>query len=587
MEFSAIITAVTLVSVVVMLLSAKIAAEYILFGGLGVLILTNVLSVEEAFAGLANEGVATVAILFVVASSLSQSGLLSQFSHMLLGKPKSMVGAQLRLMLPVAMFSSILNNTPVVAMSIPIVSDWCRRQKLAVSKLMIPLSFAAIIGGVCTVIGTSTNLVINDMLKQQLGHGLGLFDLAWIGVPCLIVVVIFIIAFSRWLLPDRDGRSSGFEDVRQYTVEMVVDETGVLVGKTVEAAGLRELPGLYLAEIIRNKQIIPMIGPLRVLQANDRLVFAGNVDAVIELKKITGLSSAENQVFKLSDTGARSLVEVVVSNEYPLLNKTVKESNFRRYYGAVIIALSRSGQQIKQRLGDMVLKPGDTLLLESSTEFVEKQRFSKDFLVVSPVAEYVPLKSQARWFSLFALIVMLVSVGVGWLTMFQAGCVAVGIMLVTGATNLRASRESINASVLLIIAASMGLGVAMEKSGLAVLISETILSPFSSSPMVSLALIFCLTALFSAVISNVAAAVLLFPIAVASANAMGVSITPFAVAIMVSASASFATPIGYQTNLMVYGPGGYTFNDFVRIGVPLTCVVGVVSVLLIPQVWPF
>ena len=587
MSFAQFLTAATLLGAIAVMARSRYQTEHILLVALGVLVLGDVLTVQQAFMGLANEGVATVAILFIVASSLSNSGALTQFSHSLLGRPRGLAQAQLRLMLPVSVFSSVLNNTPVVAMTIPLVSDWCRRMGFPVSKLMIPLSYAAIIGGVCTVIGTSTNLVINDRLQQSQGSGLALFELAWVGLPCVAVVIVFIVLCSRWLLPEKAGQTSGFDDVRQYTVEMVLDPHGPLVGKTVEQADLRELPGLYLAEIIRGGMVIPVIGPRRVLLADDRLVFAGNVDAVVDLKKIDGLLPAEDQVFKLTGGATRSLVEVVISNDYPLLNKTIKQSNFRQYYGAVIIAARRAGLQLKQRLGDLTLKPGDTLLLETNPQFVEKQRYVRDFLVVSPVTEFLPVQSATRWYALLTLLLMLALVGSGVLSMFKAGLLAVAALLLGRATTFREARKSINAPLLLTIAASMGLGAALENSGLALLLADTLVQPLLNSPTAVLALIFALTAVFSAFISNVAAAVLLFPIATAAAQAMGVSVTPYAVAIMVAASACFATPIGYQTNLMVYGPGGYNFMDFIRIGVPLTALVGLVSVLLIPVFWGF
>ena len=586
MDAAAVLTGLTLLVVMGFLFWGKYPPENVLASGLCILIFGGVISIEQALSGFANEGVATIAVLFIVAHGLSTSGVLSQFSQYLLGKPKSIVAAQIRLMLPVALFSSVLNNTPVVAMTIPIVSDWCRRYNLSVSKLMMPLSYAAIIGGVCTLIGTSTNLILNDMLISQTGKGLGLFELAWVGLPCVLAVLVFVLVFSRYLLPDKQGASSGFADGRQYTVEMIVDAAGPLAGKTIEQADLRNLAGLYLVEIIRDGDVIPVIGPKRYLMANDRLVFAGNVDAVVDLKKKPGLLPAEDQVFKL-DSGDRSLVEVVISNDYPLLGQTVKESNFRHFYGAVIIATRRAGEQLKERFGDLVLKPGDTLLLEANKQFVEKQKFSKDFLVVSPVAEFVPTHSRHRWFSLLSLGLMLLSVSMQWLSMFEAALLAIAIMLVSGTTTMRQAKKSLNTSVLMVIVASLGLGVAMQESGLADYLANTLIAPFSASPWLSLVAIFVITSALSSVVSNAAAAVLLFPIATAVAESLGVSLTPFVIAIMVAASASFATPIGYQTNLMVYGPGGYSYADFVRMGVPLTVVVGLVSVLIIPMVWSF
>jgi di/tricarboxylate transporter len=587
MEIDSLLTLATIVVCFSMLIITRLAADGILLSGVVFLMLFGVLSVDDALAGFANEGVATVAILYVVAYALSATGVVSWMSQSLLGRPKTIRSAQLRLMLPVALFSSVLNNTPVVAMMVPAVSDWARRMKMPASQLMMPLSFAAIIGGVCTLIGTSTNLVINGMLIElQLDEKLALFDLAWLGIPCVVAVIGFISLTSKWLLPYKQGAAARFEDARQYTVEMLVEKGSSLAGKSIEQAGLRHLSGLYLAEIVRDGDVI-RVGPTRYLREEDRLIFVGNVDVVVDLKKIRGLVSAEQQVFKLDDKSIdRSLIEVVISREFPLLRKTVKESEFRKFYGAVIIAVSRNGQQIKQRIGDLILEPGDTLLLEANSEFVEKQRFAKDFLVVSPVADFQPVESKKQWVALAILVGMIATASLGLLSMFEAAVVATCALITTGCVSVQAARKNISWHIIVIIAASLALGKAMTNSGLAYEIANILIGSVSNSPELTLLAMFVITAVFSAVISNVAAAVILFPIAVSAAESMGLNVLPFAVMIMVAASASFATPIGYQTNLMVYGPGDYQFSDFLKLGVPLTIIVGVVSYFLIPIIWP-
>ncbi|MFQ3322289.1 MAG: di/tricarboxylate transporter [Pseudomonadales bacterium] len=587
MEIDSLLTLATIVVCFSMLIFTRLAADGVLLGGVVFLMLFRVLSVDDALAGFSNEGVATVAILYVVAYALSATGVVSWMSQSILGRPKTIRSAQLRLMLPVALFSSVLNNTPVVAMMVPAVSDWARRMKMPASQLMMPLSFAAIIGGVCTLIGTSTNLVINGMLIElQLEEELALFDLAWVGIPCVVAVIGFILLTSKWLLPYKQGAAARFEDARQYTVEMLVEKRSPLAGKSIEQAGLRHLSGLYLAEIVRDGDII-RVGPTRYLREEDRLIFVGNVDAVVDLKQIRGLVSAEQQVFKLDDKSiGRSLIEVVISREFPLLRKTVKESEFRKFYGAVIIAVSRNGHQIKQRIGDLILEPGDTLLLEANSEFVEKQRFAKDFLVVSPVADFQPVESKKQWVALSILVGMIATASVGLLSMFEAAVVATCALIATGCISVQAARKKISWHIIVIIAASLALGKAMTNSGLAYEIANILIGTVSSSPELTLLAMFVLTAVFSAIISNVAAAVILFPIAVSAAESMGLNVLPFAVMIMVAASASFATPIGYQTNLMVYGPGDYQFSDFLRLGVPLTIIVGVVSYIVIPIIWP-
>ncbi|MEH6551008.1 MAG: SLC13 family permease [Pseudomonadales bacterium] len=589
MDINSWLTLLTIGGCFTLLMFSRLPADAVLIGGVVVLLLGGVLGVEDALAGFSNEGVATVAVLYVVAHALNATGVVSWLSQGILGRPKSLVSAQLRLMIPVALFSSVLNNTPVVAMMVPVVSDWARRMKMPASQLMMPLSFAAIIGGVCTLIGTSTNLIINGMMIQHgMDESLSLFELAWVGIPCVIAVIAFVVLFSRWLLPSRAGAAGRFEDARQYTVEMLVETDSPIDGKSIEEAGLRHLPGLYLAEIVRGDELIAVVDPSQRIHGRDRLVFVGNVDAVVDLKKIRGLVSAEDQVFKLGGTAIeRTLVEVVVSKHLHELGKTVKEGNFRKHYNAVIIALSRSGRQIKERIGDLVLQPGDTILLETDAEFVRKQRFSKDFLVVSPIAEFQPQHSGRQWIALAIMLVMITVASLGILSMFKAAVLAAIALVLTGCTTVRGARKRIAWNILVIISASLALGNALENSGLAEQAANSLIYGATGSPLATLAVMFLITAGLSAIISNVAAAVMLFPIAMAVAESLGVSVLPFAVTIMVAASASFSTPIGYQTNLMVYGPGDYQFVDFLKLGLPLTFIVGLVTLALVPIIWPF
>jgi di/tricarboxylate transporter len=571
-----------------LLIFTTISADAVLVGGVSLLLVLGVIEPEEALAGMSNEGMATVAVLFIVARGLAQTGVVGWISSNLLGRPGSTAMAQLRLMLPVAALSSILNNTPVVAMLVPAVSDWAKRNKLSVSQLMIPLSYAAIIGGTCTLVGTSTNLVINGMLTDYLGSPqLALFDLMWIGVPCVVVVIVFTIAFSRWLLPHRSDDETVFEDARQYVVEMEIEADSPLAGKSIEDAGLRQLPSMFLVEINRSGRLMSAVSPHEILAAGDHLIFAGDVRSVVDLKNIHGLKVAEQQVFKLqSGNQSRCLVEVVIAPSFPHLGKTIRDSRFRNRYGAAIFAVARDGETIKSKIGDIELKPGDTLLLETHDEFVRQQRYTKDFLLVGEVENSQPVRHEQRNISAVILLAMVLSVALGFLTMFKASLLAAGLMVVTRCIRVAEARQCIDWQVVLVIAASIGLGGAVEKTGAATVIADGMISSAAGSPLGTLAVLFILTAAFSAVISNLAAAVLVFPIAIAASHQLDVSVIPFMVTLMIAASTCFATPIGYQTNLMVYGPGNYRFADFIRIGLPLTLLVGVTTVILVPLIWP-
>jgi len=567
----------------------RISADIVMVGGLTLLLLAGVLSPEQALAGLANEGMVTVGVLYVVVAGMRETGGISWIVHSVLGRPRSLLHAQLRLMAPVAVMSAFLNNTPVVAMFIPAVKDWARRNSLSVSKLMIPLSYASIAGGTCTLIGTSTNLVVNGLLIKTTGSaGLSLLELAWVGIPVTMIVFIFVLISSKWLLPERLPAISRYDDAREYTVEMMVEDGSALSGKTIEQAGLRQLPGLFLIEIDRQGQVMPAVSSHEVLHDGDRLVFAGIVESVVDLQKINGLKPASNQIYKLdSSRQDRVLVEAVVSDSCPLAGRSVCESRFRNVYNSVIIAAARNGKRIQQKIGDIVLRPGDTLLLEAHHSFRDQQRNSRDFFLVSEIDDASPPQHQKAMLAMSILGLMVVCVTAGWLSMLKASLLAAGMMILTRCISGRAARRSVDWQILIVIAASFGIGSALHSTGAAESIAVSLINLAGGSPAISLALMFVTTALLTAVATNNAAAVIMFPIAITTANNLGTSILPFVITLMVAASASFATPISYQTNLMVLGVGGYRFSDYIRIGLPLTLLVGITTIIVVPLIWGF
>ncbi|MCG8422039.1 MAG: SLC13 family permease [Proteobacteria bacterium] len=580
------ITAAVTLLVAALLCFTSLAADAIFVLGLIGLLMGGVLTVEDALAGFANPAVATIGVLYVVATALQETGAVYWVSARLLGRPRSAAGAQLRLMAPVTLFSAFLNNTPVVAMLIPAVRDWARRLGMAPSKLMIPLSYAAIAGGMCTLIGTSTNLVVNGMLIEHDRPALGMLEPAWIGVPIAATVIGFILLTSRFLLPDRQTLTGQLDDPREYSIEMTVSPNGPLVGQTIAQAGLRQLGSVYLVEIDRRGQILPAVSPTDVLESGDRLVFVGVVDSVVDLQRIHGLLPATDQVFKLDGPRSqRLLFEAVVSNNNPLIGRSIRKGRFRNHYDAVVIALARNGERIKQKLGDIVLHPGDTLVLEARPSFAERLRNSRDFYLVSRIEDSHPPRFDRAWITVGLLAAMVASVALGWLDMLRATLLTAGLLVVLRCTSVRAARRSIDWMVLITIAAALGLGRALEQTGVAHTMAEALLGLAGNRPTLTLFILYLTTALISAVVTNNAAAVLMFPVAWATADELGTSFMPFAIAIMVAASASFATPIGYQTNLMVYGPGGYHFRDYLRIGLPLTAVSAVIAALWIPLVW--
>ena len=588
MGVDAWLTASVITASFIVLLTTSVGADAVLMGAAVLLMMFGVLTPDELVGGFANLGLATVAVMYIVASALTRTGALRALSDKLLGSSSSLGLAQMRLMLPVAVISSVLNNTPVVAMMIPLVTAWAKRLRIAPSQLMIPLSYAAIVGGVCTLIGTSTNLVVNDMLISHGIEGLGLFDLSLVGVPLVLITIIFTVLFSRWLLPNHQPDAVTFGDAKQYTIEMVVGVGSVLHGQTIEEAGLRNLSGVFLIEVIRGNRVFAAVSPNEALLEGDRLIFAGDVDSVVDLQNIRGLDHAEDHVFKIdADRSQRNFVEVILGKSFPYLGRTVRESAFRKRYGCAIVAISREGEHVKQRIGDIELRSGDLLLLEAPPEFTQTRRFEKDFLLISARENAAPTLHDRRFWALGILGIQILLVVFNVFSLFEAGCISVLLLLMTRCLSLEESRLSIDWQILVVIGASIALGTAAETSGMAQALGNVAISAVSGSAYGSLAAIFLVGAVLTALISNMAAAVILFPIAQSVADHLEVSVLPYVVVLMVTASTSFATPIGYQTNLMVYGPGNYRYADFLRMGVPLTLLLGVVTLILVPIIWPF
>jgi di/tricarboxylate transporter len=420
-----------------------------------------------------------------------------------------------------------------------------------------------------------------------------MFDITWVGLPAALVGIAFLVLCSRYLLPNRLPSIETVSDPRQYTIEMLVAPDSPLAGKSIEQAGLRHLPSLYLAEIDREGVVMPAVGPEERLRPGDRLVFVGIVDSLVDLQKMRGLVPATDQVFKLdSPRSQRCLMEAVASSTCPVVGKTIRDGRFRSLYNAVVIAVARHGERIRGKIGDIVLRAGDTLLLEAHPSFADLHRNSRDFFLVSRVENSSPPHYERAATALGILLAMVLIVTCsesfgGKITMFHGAMVAAALMLLTRCCRADQARRSIDWQVLVAIAASFGIGQALQKTGAADAVTKAIIDMAGGSPWWSLVAIYGVTLLVTELITNNAAAALMFPFALSAAANLDVNPMSFIVAVMMAASAGFATPIGYQTNLMVYGPGGYRFTDYLRIGVPLDLVIWIVTVALAPLVWPF
>ena len=549
----------------------------------------GVLSPADGLSGFSNSGMLTVGVLFVVVAGLRETGTIDWIAGSLLGRPRTERGAMVRVISPVWAMSAFMNNTPVVAMMIPAVQDWAKRLRISPSRLMIPLSYAAILGGMCTLIGTSTNLVVAGLVISQTDMApLGVFDITRVGLPVAIVGLIYLLTIGPRLLRSRKPSDAALSDPREYTLELLVPRRSPLSGRSVEQAGLRSLPGCFLAEIERDGEIISAVGPQQVLRAGDRLLFVGVVDSIRDLANTRGLQHATDQVFKLdSPRFRRRLFEVVVAPGSRLASRTIKESRFRNTHNAAVIAVARNGERLRGKIGEISLQAGDLLLVEAEPGFADRAMGSNDFLLVRPLEDSTPKRHARAPIAAAILVGMVLLAALNVYPMLVAALLAAGAMVITRCCTIIEARRSVDWSVLIVIGAALGIGRALDQTGAASLLADGVLALAGSSPWLVLLAVYAITSALTETITNNAAVALTFPIAYAASNAMGVDFMPFAIAIMVAGSASFATPLGYQTNLMVYGPGGYAFTDFLRVGLPLNVLLGITAVLITPLVFPF
>ncbi|MCK5783418.1 MAG: SLC13 family permease [Desulfobacterales bacterium] len=588
MEWQMWFTILSVVLMFVLLAKTNIGPEWICLGVMTLLVGVGILSPSDAAAGLSNKGMLAVAILFVVAAAIQSTGAIRLITFFLSGRVKSRASAQFRMMLPITFLSAFLNNTPVVAIFIPAISAWAKRIKIPVSKLMIPLSYSAIIGGTCTLIGTSTNLVVSGIFTKETGIQIGFFEIAKAGVPCAIVMFASIFLLSRWLLPDRPSAIEQMGDPKEYTLEMMVNSSSGLDGKTLREAEFTEENNINLIKIIRDGRSIPSINPERRIRNEDRLVFTGGADTVSELQQTKGLTPVMDKIFNITTPRPeRCLVEVVISPTNQLIGRSIVGGHFRQLYNSVVVAVSRAGSQIKGTIGDIVLQSGDTLLLETHPSFYEQQRNSRDFYLISQLEETPEPRYNKAILAIVILCGMVLSASIFKINMFQAALIASAILLITRCITPVQALKSIDTQVLLVIIAAFGIGKAMQTTGAAEFIATGIIGLARDNPWLILSALYLTTSILTEMVTNNAAALILFPIAMATAQKLGVNVTPFIFAIMLGASASFATPIGYQTNMMVYGPGGYRFSDFLKIGVPLNLIMWITASILIPRIWPF
>ncbi len=555
--------------------------------GVLVLGLFGVLSPQEMLIGFGNEQIWLIIVLLIIGDIIRKKGILNRFFNFVLNrKNDSPKMFRLRMMIAVAPLSSFLNNTPLVAILMPYVNNWGQRYNVSSSKLLIPLSYAAILGGTLTLIGTSTNLIVNGFVESQILYtepmSLSMFDFTLVGLPMLIIGILYLHFFSDKLLPERKPPVDEVsENPRNYIVDTIVSSKSSLVGKSVQEAGLRNLKGLFLAEIYKENIIISPVLPSQIIEKGDVLSFAGDTNTISNsLRQIDGLEPVELGMYKHKNK--TKMVEVVLSHNSDMVDKTIKEMGFRSNFDAVVIAVHRNGEKVSGKIGSIRLNSGDVLLLITGEDFDKRIKSITDFYILTKGPTYYKPQILEGTVLIGGLLIAITLSVLKILPLFIGVSITMMLAVAFKIVHPKDLNRSIDFNLVVIIALSLALGTAMVKSGAADIIVHgliPLLQPFGIiGIMVGL---YIVTSLLAAYITNLAAVALIFPIALSFAHTEALNPIPFVLLIAFAAAANFMTPMGYQTNLMVYGPGGYKFTDYFKIGAPLTIIymIGTVGIL--------
>jgi di/tricarboxylate transporter len=575
----------TVLGMFIILLCTKLRSDIVFLGAIGILYVTGVLSASEAFSGFSNTSVIIVGVLFVVVAGLMNTGVLHWIVKHFLGQPNSYSKTVTRLMLPVAVLSSFLSNTTVVALFVNIVKMWAKKLGVSPSKLLIPLSYASGMGGVCTLIGTPPNLIISGLYEEQTGHEMNILTTTIPGLFCLAVGILSIIALRK-LLPERKAPESAFESTGEYTVELQVPSDNKFIGQTLGEAGLLHVKGGSLIEIYHFDKVQSPVCEDEYIMGGDHLVFAGQIDEILDLKKSHGLVSANHHVFSVKDLEKnRKLRTAFVTFGSNLIGTRLGNNEFGKKNNITFVAIARHGQRINEPPTDVVLQAGDTLLLEFPPN-INMSSLENDRNLQFFDSEDVPNIGSGTIVSTAIMIAMVVLSALDVMSLLQCAFLAAAGMLIFRCCNVEQAMKAINWEILMIFAGSAVLGLAIQKTGIAEWLANGILDVCGTNPLVVMTTICFAGTFLTEFISNTAAGAMFFPIMWDSAEKLGYDPLPFLVALMVSVSSSFATPIGSPTHMLVYAPGGYRFSDFMRIGLLMNLIILAANIFIISIVYP-
>jgi di/tricarboxylate transporter len=590
-DMSMIATVAILVIAMGLFISGKLRADIVALCTLAALLVTGLLNPEQAMYGFTNQAVATIAAMFVISAGLVHTGLLqwaAPFLDRIAGKGETQL--ILVLCIVIALLSAFLVNTATVAIFIPVAIVLARSRNIAPSRVLIPLSFASQFGGVCTIIGSSTNMLVNGIGISRGMRSFGFFEFAPLGLIMVAAGTVYLLVTSRWLLPKRKGEADTIDKYRlsDYLAELQVQGNSQLAGKTWEQSKVGRETGIELANLIREDKAVTRPSNTKI-RPGDLLLLYGNIDKIIAMEQKYCLELLKNS--KVRDNQLKTheiqLIEGLIPQGSNLIGSTLRTSAFLRRYKSIILALQRRGNILKERLGDIVLESGDNLLIQAHKDDVSHLMNSANIVVTSELSGLQFRRDRA-----IAALVILVAVvflaAFNVLSIMVAALVGALCMVLTRCVTIGEAYQAIDWKIVFLLGGIIPLGLALEQSGTILWLAEKVLQPFLAyGPVALLAALYLTTAVLTEMMSNNAAAAILAPVAIILANSINVDARPFLVAITFAASTSFATPIGYQTNTMVYSAGGYRFTDFTRIGIPLNIIFWILATMLIPVFWPF
>lgn len=560
----------------------------IILCALAFLMVVGVLSPSDALAGFANDGLATIALMYIMAYAIAKSSLLNWVFNRVLGSGQRERHSLFRLLTSVSVLSPFMNNTPIVSTLTPMLQRWAKQKGVAVSKFLIPLSYITILSGLLTVLGTSTNLVAQGLLSKYHLKQFGTFDLAIVGIPVTIVGLLYLLTVGYQLLPANYGSNvdAVVAEPNRYLIEMSLSADFEHLNQTVAAAKLRHLSSSFLVAINRNGDVIVPVTNATILREGDRLYFTGPAQVVNDLVQIKGLLPSTEQIDMADITNETArLVEVSIPETSSLVNRSIKSSRFRNVFDSVVVAINRNTVNLQGQLGRIRLKAGDSLVV-ITTRDPEEMAHLADLHVfnVQPIQTKRPRYQE--WLPLTLLVVAIAVSTLGWLDLLVALAAACVVLFVTKCISVTDVVKAVDLNVLLLVASSYGLGLAMSNVGADQLIAKSLVKlAGDASPLLYLFLLYFVTNFLTAILSNAAALSLMFPIVVSTAKLEDLPVMMLVMLITIAATADFSTPIGYQTNLIVYGPGQYRFSDYFKVGIPLNLICMVVSVLVLYNVY--